>query len=224
MYHYIIYKITNRLNGKFYIGKHKTKNIDDGYMGSGKLIKAAIKKHGVENFEKEVLHVFETEAEMNEAEARLVIIGEDSYNLCPGGHGGFGYIHENGLCVLNRLTDEQKDKRRKSLSLIRKHEIERDPVAEKQRMRELSKRAHQRLTIIRPNGTWQGKRHSAETRRRMSEKAKKRTGRYNSQFGTCWVTNGTKAIKIFKEELDSYLCQGYVPGRKHNNHIMENVT
>lgn len=64
-------------------------------MGSGKLIKQAIKKYGVENFTKEILFVFDSEEEMNAKEKELVILGEQSYNLCPGGRGGFGYINTN---------------------------------------------------------------------------------------------------------------------------------
>lgn len=100
--YYTIYKTTNVLNEKFYIGKHQTKNLDDGYLGSGKLLKRAIKKHGIENFKKEILHVFDTEEEMNAKEKELVVLSEASYNLCPGGHGGFGYINSLPTTKENR--------------------------------------------------------------------------------------------------------------------------
>lgn len=90
---YTIYKITNNLNGKYYIGKHQTKNLNDGYMGSGKLLKRAIKKYGIENFSKEIMFVYKTENEMNIKEKELVTLDESNYNLCPGGHGGFGYVN-----------------------------------------------------------------------------------------------------------------------------------
>lgn len=105
---FTVYKTINLLNGMIYIGKHQTKNPDDEYLGSGKRLKYAIKKYGIENFKKEVLFIFESEEEMNSKEAELVTeefcSRDDTYNLCPGGHGGWGYvnIHVNSLESLKK--------------------------------------------------------------------------------------------------------------------------
>lgn len=103
MYHYVgehmikkyyyVYKITNTLNNKIYIGCHETENLDDGYMGSGKYIIRAYEKYGKENFLKEIIEFYSSRKEMFCAEAEIVtreFIAEDSnYNLAEGGHGGY---------------------------------------------------------------------------------------------------------------------------------------
>lgn len=77
-------------------------------MGSGILIRRAISKYGKEKFQKEILFVFDNEDDMNDKEKELVVIGEQSYNLCEGGKGGFGYINSNTEIIAIRDKPEYK--------------------------------------------------------------------------------------------------------------------
>lgn len=54
---YYIYKITNNVNGKTYVGQHKYADINDSYMGSGTILHKAYKKYGIENFSKTIITV-----------------------------------------------------------------------------------------------------------------------------------------------------------------------
>ena len=65
MKYYTIYETINKINGQNYIGKHITNNPYDDYLGSGKYLKRAIKKYGVENFEKKVLYIFDNKEDMD---------------------------------------------------------------------------------------------------------------------------------------------------------------
>ena len=86
---YVIYKITNNINGRYYIGRHATKNIDDTYMGSGKAIINAINKYGKDSFSKEILAEAASTEELWELEKQIVnetIVSDPlSYNMTYGG-------------------------------------------------------------------------------------------------------------------------------------------
>ena len=107
---YYLYRITNLINNKIYVGVHSTDNLEDGYMGSGTIIKSAIKKHGVENFTKEILEFFNSVEEMFNREKELVtpefVLREDTYNLMVGGQGG---LHTDE--IICRIKQTLKDKK-----------------------------------------------------------------------------------------------------------------
>lgn len=96
--HYTVYKVVNTINGCEYIGKHQTGNLNDGYIGSGKTLRRAVRKHGKDAFVKQILFVFSTEKEMNDKEAELVTEeyckSDTNYNLKPGGSGGFALVDQ----------------------------------------------------------------------------------------------------------------------------------
>lgn len=207
--HYTIYRITNKLNGKTYTGMHKTDNLDDGYMGSGKLIKRAIKKHDIKNFEKEILFIFDNEEDMKNKEKELVVLGENSYNLCEGGKGGFSYINRLNLNIYE--THEEWNKRK--LPALREGYTKYIKSGEHGNN---IRKSWEKYKENNPNfdGHFKGKKHKPES----IEKIKisivgKQQGTKNSQYGTCWITNGSENKKIKKEELDSWFKKGYNKGR-----------
>ena len=115
---YTVYKITNTINNKIYIGVHKTTNPNDNYMGSGLNIKRAIKKYNVSNFTKSILFKYNSQKDAYIKESQIVdqsfLNRPDTYNIVLGGQAG--KLH-------NIITD--KIKYNMSISQIgRKHSIE----------------------------------------------------------------------------------------------------
>lgn len=156
---YTIYEIKCLLNNKTYIGKHQTNNLDDGYFGSGKLLKRAIQKHGILNFTKEILFVFDNEKEMNEKEKELVKPGPNSYNLCDGGLGGFGYINRKGLNIRFEQPKSQKEKIRQ---WHKKHPEHLQKIFEKNK----KTGQFQRFNAL-GQKSFLGKHHSKESKRKI---------------------------------------------------------
>lgn len=216
--YYIIYKITNNLNGKFYIGCHRTKNINDNYMGSGKLLKRAFNKYGIENFRKEILFVFDNPDDMYAKEAEIVnedfLLEENTYNVNLGGYGGFNYLNN---IHPNSKEFKQLGQKNSRLSIKRKY----GESYFKEFGKNLGKNTRDNKlgifseTYIRtaPN-SFKGKKHKPETKAIIGQKNSiNQSGSKNSQYGTCWITNGKENKKIKKEELDLWLEKGYNKGR-----------
>lgn len=87
----LIYKTTNLINNKIYIGQ--TTNVQKWekreYKGSGKLIKSSIKKYGWENFKSELICYAYNQEELNDLEIKYIeefnSIFPNGYNISPGG-------------------------------------------------------------------------------------------------------------------------------------------
>lgn len=127
------------MNGKIYIGKHQCDNPFEDYIGSGLLLQNAINKHGLENFEKTVLYIFDNEKEMNQKEIEIVneefILREDTYNIALGGQGGrlTPYRYKLDLSEAERI---RRSKQTIDVHTGRKRSVE---TKEKMRMSQLGK-------------------------------------------------------------------------------------
>lgn len=92
---YCIYRITNLINGKTYIGQHKYEDLNDNYMGSGKLLHKAYKKYGIENFKKEIIcKNVQYKATIDDMEKFYIKKEREQnpngcYNIADGGTGGY---------------------------------------------------------------------------------------------------------------------------------------
>jgi len=87
----IIYKTTNLVNGKIYIGQDKYNN--PNYLGSGKILQLAFQKYGIENFRKEILEKCKSAEDLNERERYWIDYYSSTnikigYNIAFGGNGG----------------------------------------------------------------------------------------------------------------------------------------
>jgi hypothetical protein len=91
-----VYRTTNLINEKIYIGQHSTNNLKDGYKGSGLLISKAFKKYGKDNFKFEIIESSDSREYLDQLEKKIIaeenaLDDEIGYNLHQGGLGGSSY-------------------------------------------------------------------------------------------------------------------------------------
>ena len=212
---YTVYRTTNLVSGRYYFGVHKTGDPYDGYLGSGKYIKAAIAKHGGAAFRKDILFVYPDPEPAFGKEDELVQCyrGLDPLcmNLRRGGSGGFDWINRSGLsgCIqggkaavhsLRRFYEEHPEVR---------EQINRESIA---RIRSNPQWLANTLSAQKKAAsTWRGKHHASKTREELS---RRKSGKANNQYGKVWVYREgmTKAIPPWS--LDEHVAVGWSKGRK----------
>ena len=181
---YTVYKITNNLNKKIYIGVHKTNNLHDNYMGSSSILRNSIRKYGRHNFIKEIIAIFDNPDSMFTMEAEIVneefVARKDTYNSKVGGY-GIGHFNASNA---RSYVEKSKEAVKAILST--------DPNWKKR----ISEKVSQTMKG-RSNPHWSGKQHTVETKAKMSRSHRgKHVGDKNSQYGTIWITNGIESKKI----------------------------
>lgn len=215
---YLVYRIKNKINKKIYIGVHQTTNIDDGYMGSGTILKRAVKKHGLENFEKTILHVFDNVDDMFAREKELVteefVARLDTYNISVGGNGSWDYVNRNGLNIQNCSKAGKVGGKVAGNTVFLKKTGIFDPKYTKEEKIEWHCHAREKA-----KKAWLGKKHTNESKRKIGiANSIHQTGSKNSQYGKIWIHNliERKSKSIHRENLQSFLEKGWLIGRKIN--------
>lgn len=89
-----IYKTTNLVNGKIYIGQHRyNPKTDKNYLGTGVILLQAISKYGKNNFKKEIIEECYSNEELNQKEVYYIKSFDSTnpkigYNIELGGNAG----------------------------------------------------------------------------------------------------------------------------------------
>ena len=205
MKHYLVYQITNLINGMIYIGKHVTDDPNDSYMGSSKWLARSIKKHGIEHYRKDILFDFDNEIEMNAKEHELVndvfVERSDTYNLNVGGTGSWYACNSNGMNKKNeqyrivgdkcKSDPQYREKFGAKVSAGLKHYYESNPGI----------MSGERNPMF-------NRKHSKATRDKLS---KNHSGKLNNRYGSHWYTNA------YTGESKSFLYEASYPWVKGRN-------
>ncbi len=210
---HFVYLTINKINEKQYIGDHSTSNIDDLYLGSGKIIIDSIKKYGKENFKRKILEQFETKEQAFNAQEKYInkynTLVPNGYNISPSGGTWNNGKHSQetkqkiSLALLN-MTSKWKDEIRKR-RLGTKHK--KDTIL-KMKNRLFSEEHRKKISFANARRIWteeskqkmsnskKGQKHSEITKNKISESHK---GLKQSNETIKKRVNKIKGIKLSKE-------------------------
>jgi group I intron endonuclease len=157
----IVYKTTNTINGRYYVGV--TNDSTKDYLGSGKALRLAVRKYGKDKFIRETLFSCDNEPEAYAKEAEIVnadfIQREETYNIKEGGYGWPGMKHTEE--TKKKMSEKAKKRTGENNTFYgKKHSAE---SKEKMRLAKIG------VTPINKGVPW-----SKDIKKKMSESAKNR--------------------------------------------------
>lgn len=229
-----IYRITNKLNNKIYIGQD-TRNRKN-YFGSGNLITRALKKYGKENFTKEILWECDTIEELNEKEIFFIAKYNSThrrigYNIVGGGYGSLGY--DAPAHVRKKWSDRQRGE--KNHFYGKKHSEEfKQKVSAKLKGRKLT--PEHRENIGKGNtGKKRSPEHVAKMREQCGEKAsfygRKHTEETKAKLrdikkAFSQTPEGKEVLRKLHANSGKYQRKtpGHMKGRKHTEEAKRNMS
>ena len=183
-YHYI-YKTTCSITGKFYVGMHSTDNLEDGYLGSGKILGYSRHKYGDENHVKEILEYLPSRIVLKEREKEIVneeLLAQPlNINLKYGGEGG---THGKEKEIWQR-----PERKKQHTEMLKRNWS--DPIYRAKQSAASSRTMSSKHTEGKIKyDTFIGKKHSEEAKKKMSETRKK-----NLAIKKSLLQNSTTALK-----------------------------
>lgn len=200
-----IYKTTNLINNKIYVGKHFQYETSafDGYLGGGVWIKRVIKKYGKENFIRETIEYCPSdninEREMywiSELSATNPLIG---YNITNGGEGANGYkiTQEDKIKMSkahkgNKLTQDHRNKISESLKGEKSYMYGTKHSEDRKRKMSISKQNMTQQTKLKMREAKLGKKLSQEHKIKISESNKGKKISEETKIKICDSLKGKK--------------------------------
>jgi len=169
MYHYT-YKVYTK-SGKYYVGRHSTEDLDDGYVGSGKWVRGIEDKNILE---KEILHFYNSFEELKSAEECLITEHINKPNNMNFNDSAVGFASGN----LNPANSPTERKRRSDRSKGDNNPAKRPEVRKKMSESQKGRPSPRKGKSMPPefgekiSKSRQGIKYSEEGRKKLSESRK----------------------------------------------------
>jgi len=215
---HVVYKTINKINCKYYIGVHSTSDINDDYLGCGHWrgrkiyssikspILAAFKKYGDDNFEKEILFIFENRDDALKKEKELIDIDDiNCYNARSGGDNNYIYTQKA------KLKMSIKAKRRSKRLLLQTNILKEFSKNRKGKTyTEIYGEGRGKEISLKQSKSLSGRKCSAEHKLKMSLNRKGRDcGKCKGRKRVYDSTND-KIIRLFPGDIETMIANGII--------------